>query len=47
MKPMDKKAWRHVDNAADAALKALRVKTPDTVEVSDTPAALSAALANP
>lgn len=47
LKPMDKKAWHHVDNAADAALKALRVKTPDSVEVSDTLAALSAALANP
>ncbi|MEJ1937245.1 hypothetical protein WDZ92_44190, partial [Nostoc sp. NIES-2111] len=29
MKPMNKKAWHHVDDAADAALKALRTKKPE------------------
>lgn len=47
MKPMNKKAWHHVDDAADAALKALRTKKPEASEVTDTLAALSAALANP
>jgi len=47
MKPMNKKAWHHVDDAADAALKALRTKTPDVAEVSNTLSELAAALANP
>lgn len=47
MKPMNKKAWHHVDEAADAALKALRTKKPDASEVSNTLSALSAALASP
>lgn len=47
LKPMNKTAWHHVDDAADAALKALRTKKPDATEVTDTLAALSAALANP
>jgi len=47
MKPMNKKAWHHVDDAADAALKALRTKKPEASEVADTLSALSAALANP
>lgn len=47
MKPLNKKAWHHVDDAADAALKALRTKKPDASEVADTLSALSAALANP
>ena len=47
LKPMNKKAWHHVDDASDAALKALRAKKPDATEVADTLAALSAALANP
>ena len=47
MKPMDKKAWHHVDDAADAALKALRTKEPEAAEVSNTLSELAAALANP
>ena len=47
MKPMNKKAWHHVDDAADAALKALRTKKPDASEVSDTLSALATALGNP
>ena len=47
LKPMNKKAWHHVDDASAAALKALRTKKPDATEVADTLAALSAALANP
>ena len=47
MKPMNKKAWRHVDDAADAALKALRTRKPDASEVGDTLSALAAALENP
>lgn len=47
MKPMNKKAWHHVDDAADAALKALRTKKPEASEVTVTLAALSAALSNP
>jgi hypothetical protein len=47
LKPMNKKAWHHVDDAADAALKALRTKKPEASEVADTLSALSAALANP
>jgi hypothetical protein len=47
LKPMNKKAWHHVDDASDAALKALRTKKPDATEVNDTLSALSAALANP
>jgi len=47
LKPMNKKAWHHVDDASDAALKALRTKKPDAAEVTSTLAALSAALANP
>jgi len=47
MKPMNKKAWHHVDDAADAALKALRTKKPEAAEVSNTLSALAAALANP
>ena len=47
MKPMNKKAWHHIDDAADAALKALRTKKPEASEVNDTLAALIAALANP
>jgi len=47
LKPMSKKAWHHVDDAADAALKALRTKKPEAAEVSNTLSALAAALANP
>ena len=47
MKPMNKKAWHHVDDAADAALKALRTKKPEAAEVSNTLSELAAALANP
>jgi len=47
MKPMNKKAWHHVDDAADAALKALRTKKPEGSEVSSTLSDLAAALDNP
>ena len=47
LKPMNKKAWHHVDDASDAALKALRTKKPEASEVAGTLTALSAALANP
>ena len=47
LKPMDKKAWHHVDDAADAALKALRAKKPDGSEVTSTLMALAAAIDNP
>ena len=47
MKPMNKKAWHHVDDAADAALKALRTKKPEAAEVSSTLSELAAALDNP
>ena len=47
MKPMNKKAWHHVDDAADAALKALRTKKPDATEVDTTLSALAATLDNP
>jgi hypothetical protein len=47
LKPMNQKAWHNVDDASDAALKALRTKKPDASEVTDTLEALSAALANP
>ena len=47
MKPMNKKAWHHIDDAADAALKALRTKKPEASEVASTLSALDAALANP
>jgi len=47
LKPMDKKAWHHVDDAADAALKALRAKKPDGSEVTSTLTALAAAIDNP
>ena len=47
MKPMNKKAWHHVDDAADAALKALRTKTPEATEVINTLSELAAALDNP
>ena len=47
MKPINKKAWHHVDDAADAALKALRTKKPEASEVSNTLSALAAALDSP
>lgn len=47
LKPMNKKAWHHVDDAADAALKALRTKKPEATEVANTLSALGTALANP
>jgi len=47
LKPMNKKAWHHVDDAADAALKALRTRKPEASEVADTLSALGAALGNP
>lgn len=47
LKPMNKKAWHHVDDAADAALKALRTKKPDASEVENTLSELAGALDNP
>ena len=44
---MNKKAWHHVDDAADAALKALRTKKPDASEVEDTLSGLAGAPDNP
>lgn len=44
---MNKKAWHHVDDAADAALKALRTKKPDTSEVENSLSALAGALESP
>lgn len=47
LRPMNKDAWGNVDGAADAALKALRAKTPDAAKVASTLAGLAAALDNP
>jgi hypothetical protein len=47
MHPLNPEAWGFVDTAADHALKALRKGTPDAAKITETLAALSAALANP
>lgn len=45
--PLNPEAWGIVDTAADHALKALRKGTPDAAKITETLAALTAALANP
>ena len=47
MRKMDANAWGNVDQAADAALDALRTGTPAAADVSATLTALSASLDNP
>lgn len=47
LKPMNKKAWHHVDDVADAALKALRTKKPDASEVENALSELAIAIDNP
>jgi hypothetical protein len=44
LKPMDPARWGTIDEAADAALSALRAKTPDPAAVNETLSALQAAL---
>lgn len=44
LRPMDPARWGTIDEAADAALSALRAKTPDPAAVNETLAALMAAL---
>lgn len=46
LRPMDPARWGTIDEAADAALSALRTKTPDPAAVNETFAALLAALAD-
>lgn len=46
LKPMDPARWSMIDEAADAALTALRAKTPDPAAVGETLAALQVALAD-
>ena len=47
MRPMDPAAWGTVDDAADAALHALRASSPDAAKVTATLAGLTAALDHP
>lgn len=47
LRPMNKDAWSNVDAASDAALKALRAKTPGAASVKQKLMALLAALADP
>lgn len=44
LSPMDPARWGTIDEAADAALSALRAKTPDPAAVNETLAALQTAL---
>ena len=44
LKPMDPNHWGMIDEAADAALTAIRAKTPGPAAVSETLAALQATL---
>jgi hypothetical protein len=44
LKPMDPARWGQIDEAADAALSALRTGTPDPATVSETLVALQAGL---
>lgn len=46
LRPMDPARWGTIDEAADAALSALRAKAPDPAAVDETLAALQAALAD-
>ena len=47
LRPKNKSAWGNVDDAADAALSAVRAGTPDPAEVKASLADLQAALADP
>jgi len=47
MRPRNPPAWGTVDDAADAAIRALRSRAPDAARVSETVSALIAALDNP
>jgi hypothetical protein len=47
IRPQNTASWGNVDDAADAALHALRAKTPDAAQVRDTLSALIAALDYP
>lgn len=47
LRPMDPEAWGRVDEAADAALSALRRGTPDAAAVDAALVTLTAALADP
>ena len=46
LRPLDPARWGAIDEAADAALSALRAKAPDPAVVNETLAALLAALTN-
>lgn len=47
LKPINPAGWHAIDNAADAALSALRVPAPEPVRVNETLAALQTSLQNP
>lgn len=47
MRPINPDAWGKVDQASDAALKAVRAKIPDAAKAKSTLAALLGALDNP
>ena len=47
LRPINKAFWGNIDDAADAALSALRAKTPDTASVTGTLADLQTAMADP
>jgi hypothetical protein len=47
LRPINSSYWGNIDDAADAALSALRAKTPDAVNVTGTLADLQTALADP
>jgi hypothetical protein len=47
LKPVDPERWGQIDEAADAALSALRAKKPDPATVSETLGTLLATLTNP
>ena len=47
IRPLNTAAWGNVDDAADAAIHALRTSTPDVARVSETLSALVAALDDP
>jgi hypothetical protein len=47
LRPINSSYWGNIDDAADAALSALRAKTPDAANVTGTLADLQTALADP
>jgi hypothetical protein len=47
LRPINSNDWGNIDDAADAALSALRAKTPDAANVKSTLVDLQTALANP